>query len=67
MGPGRSAMTSPNSLTCERATQEEMVSIREAIDRISPRTPPSLWKIRPVLALRNAVATDDAGATVEMA
>ena len=28
-------------LTCGRATQEEMTSIRGALDRMSPRTPPS--------------------------
>ena len=33
--------TDGNGLSCGLATQEEMVSIREAIDRMPPRTPPS--------------------------
>ena len=33
--------TDENGLSCGLATQEEMVSIREAIDRMPPRTPPS--------------------------
>ena len=33
--------TDGNGLSCGLATQEEMISIREAIDRIPPRTPPS--------------------------
>ena len=33
--------TDGNGLSCSLATQEEMVSIREAIDRMLPRTPPS--------------------------
>ena len=34
-------LTDGNGLSCGLATQEEMVSIREAIDRMPPRTPPS--------------------------
>ena len=34
-------LTDGNSLSCGLATQEEMASIREAIDRMPPRTPPS--------------------------
>ena len=34
-------LTDGNGLSCGLATQEEMVSIREAIDRMSPKTPPS--------------------------
>ena len=33
--------TDGNGLSCGLATQEEMMSIREAIDRMSPRTAPS--------------------------
>ena len=34
-------LTDGNGLSCGLATQEEMISIREAIDRMSPRTAPS--------------------------
>ena len=34
-------LTDGNGLSCGLATQEEMMSIREAIDRMSPRTAPS--------------------------
>ena len=34
-------LTDGNGLSCGLATQEEMVSIREAIDRMPPRTTPS--------------------------
>ena len=34
-------LTDGNGLSCGLATQEEMISIREAIDRMSPRTTPS--------------------------
>ena len=34
-------LTDGGGLSCGLATQEEMVSIREAIDRMPPRTPPS--------------------------
>ena len=52
-------LTDGNGLSCGLATQEEMVSIREAIDRMPPRTPPSgKYALAPPAVLHQGTVVD---------